>query len=61
MHKKRGVIVSPGPAMQSEGAEGKGLHLLPQFSVLGEGSVEASGMGRSLGMRPLSPGLEAGV
>lgn len=61
MCKKRVVIVSPGPAIQSGGVEGKGLLLPLQFSILGEGSVEASGSGRSLGRRQHSPVLEAGV
>lgn len=61
MYKERGVIVSPGPAIQLEGVEGKGPLLSPQSSVPGEGYVEASGLGRSLGTRQHSPVLEAGV
>lgn len=54
-------IVSPGPAMQSEGVEGKGPLLLPQFRVPGEGCVEAGGSGSSQDRRQHSPVREAGV
>ena len=37
MHKKRGVIVSPGPAMQSEGAEGKRASSAPTVQCPGRG------------------------
>lgn len=39
----------------------RGALLLPQFSVLGEGCVEAGGLGSSQDIRQHSPMREAGV
>lgn len=47
MCSKRNIL-SLGPSIQTEG---KGLLLLPQFRVLGEGCVEAHSFGSSQDMR----------
>lgn len=48
--------------MLSEGVEGKGLILLPQYRVPGEGCVEEAGaLGSSQDTRQHSPVQEAGV